>query len=85
MGISRYKLLQAYLPGMASVVNSFESSEVQLEVYRSMMDALNERDHEDSKPSQSTKNSTKQISSGDSGVAHELIDGASIHSDFGDG
>jgi len=37
----RYKTLLTYLPGMASVVNAFDSPQVQSAVYDVLMDALN--------------------------------------------
>lgn len=37
----RYKLMISYLPGMASVVNSFQSPDVQKAVFDSLMEALN--------------------------------------------
>lgn len=43
MNAARYKLMLSYLPGMASIVNSFQSTEVQLAVYQSLMEALNVR------------------------------------------
>ena len=43
MNAARYKLMLSYLPGMAAIVNSFQSSEVQVSVYESLMEALNVR------------------------------------------
>jgi hypothetical protein len=43
MNAARYKLMLSYLPGMAAIVNSFESPEVQRSVYESLMEALNVR------------------------------------------
>lgn len=43
MNAARYKLMLSYLPGMAAIVNSFQSPEVQRSVYESLMDALNVR------------------------------------------
>ncbi|MDB5391971.1 MAG: hypothetical protein JWM11_7617 [Planctomycetaceae bacterium] len=37
----RYKLMISYLPGMATIVNSFQSPEVQRAVFDSLMEALN--------------------------------------------
>lgn len=39
----RWKLLMAYLPGIATVVNSFDSPEVQQQVYRTLLHALDEK------------------------------------------
>ena len=43
MNAARYKLMLSYLPGMAAIVNSFQSPEVQQAVYSSLMEALNVR------------------------------------------
>ena len=43
MNPQRYKLLMAYLPTVASIVNSFQSQEVQRVVYDNLMEALNAR------------------------------------------
>ena len=43
MSTSRWKLLSAYLPGIATVVNAFHSPEVQLAVYECLIDALDEK------------------------------------------
>ena len=43
MNAARYKLMLSYLPGMAAIVNSFQSPEVQVSVYESLMEALNVR------------------------------------------
>ncbi len=43
MNAARYKLMLSYLPGMAAIVNSFQSPDVQKAVYDSLMDALNVR------------------------------------------
>lgn len=39
----RYKLMISYLPGMAAIVNSFQSPDVQKAVFDSLMEALNEK------------------------------------------
>ena len=43
MNAARYKLMLSYLPGMAAIVNSFQSPDVQKAVYESLMDALDVR------------------------------------------
>lgn len=43
MNAARYKLMLSYLPGMAAIVNSFQSPAVQVSVYESLMEALNVR------------------------------------------
>ena len=40
MSALRYKTLLSYLPGMASVVNTFQSPQVQNAVYEKLMEAL---------------------------------------------
>ncbi len=50
MTVCRYKNLMSYLPGMASVVNAFQSPEVQSEVYRELMKALEMRLEQDGVP-----------------------------------
>ncbi|MFV0445424.1 MAG: hypothetical protein ACK5Q5_17740 [Planctomycetaceae bacterium] len=42
MSSQRYRRLLTNLPSMASVVNSFESQDVQREVYHILMEALDE-------------------------------------------
>lgn len=37
----RYKLMISYLPGMAAIVNSFQSPDVQRAVFETLMEALN--------------------------------------------
>jgi hypothetical protein len=92
MTSARYKTLLAYLPGMASVVNSFQSQEVQLAVYNNLMDALNERETSDGKtplsnikPVQSQYSARRvSIPSQESMVLHDLVEGANIHTDMND-
>lgn len=43
MNATRWKLLMAYLPAVASVVNSFENSEVQAKVFDTLLGALDEK------------------------------------------
>ncbi len=43
MSFSRWRVLTAYLPGISSIVNSFQSPEVQLAVYQSLIKALDEK------------------------------------------
>ena len=43
MSSSRWRVLTAYLPGIASVVNSFQSPDVQMAVYQSLMKALDDK------------------------------------------
>ncbi|MBI1346686.1 hypothetical protein GC163_10405 [bacterium] len=50
MSVCRYKNLMSYLPGMASVVNAFQSHDVQLEVFHELMKALETRLEQDGVP-----------------------------------
>jgi hypothetical protein len=86
--------LTAYLPGIASVVNSFHSPEVQMSVYRELMSALDEKTMaEDSTSSARPKGSSSSKShsdrsatlGGDQELAIDLVDGESIHAVLGKG
>lgn len=87
MSSAHYKTLLSHLPGMAAVVNAFESSEVQLEVYNTLIQALDGRMAEsgiakkESKSNSSEKTSTDKTASDDE-LAHDLVEGASIHADL---
>ncbi len=89
MSISRWRVLTAYLPGIASVVNSFQSNEVQIAVYQDLMKALDEkteaeeaqaaaksRSHSRSKPAE------REIASNNSenDLVYDIVEGDSIHS-----
>ncbi len=92
MSSLRYKTLLSYLPGMASAVNTFESPQVQNSVYEKLMEALegklqsegvgcsgvslNSRDLKRFAPTVGDA-----VASGE--VAHELVEGDSIHCDNG--
>jgi hypothetical protein len=87
MSPQRYRALLSYLPGMAVVVNSFQSAEVQRQVYDELMQALNVKlDSEGAGPDArglSKKPATNgKSASGDSEIAHELVEGASIHAEL---
>lgn len=89
MSSSRWRILTAYLPGIASVVNSFQSPEVQLAVYQSMIKALDEKtDAEDAQAAaRSRSTSSRSRSSADRDAAHsadaelayDIVEGESIH------
>lgn len=94
MSSSRWRVLTAYLPGIASVVNSFQSPEVQLAVYQSLMTALDEKtDAEDAQSAaksrsavgrgRSTTGREGAASSQDSELAFDIVDGESIHAMMG--
>ena len=79
----QYKTLLSYLPGMASVVNSFNSEQVQVAVFDRLISALEER-NESSNSSSGTR-SIKQKSSAEvaetasAELEHDIIEGGSIH------
>ena len=93
MSSSRWRVLTAYLPGIASVVNSFQSPEVQLAVYQSLIQALDEKTAaEDAQAAARAKATTgrgKQIAereavnSQDSELAYDIVEGESIHALMG--
>lgn len=80
----RYKTLLTYLPGMASVVNAFDSSQVQNSVYEVLMEALDTkleteglgRGNAESRPAL-----TQVMAAVNGEVTHELVEGDSIHAD----
>lgn len=93
MSSSRWRVLTAYLPGIASVVNSFQSPEVQLAVYQSLITALDEKtDAEDAQAAKARTASSRGrsatgrdvvTSSNDSDLAYDIVDGESIHAMLG--
>lgn len=94
MSSSRWRVLTAYLPGIASVVNSFQSPEVQLAVYQSLINALDEKtEAEDAQAAAKAKASSvrsrsaveRDVAAGsqDSELAYDLVDGESIHALMG--
>ena len=94
MSSSRWRVLTAYLPGIASVVNSFQSTEVQMAVYQSLINALDEKtDAEDAHamskvraPANRGRLATDRdvtVSASDSELAYDIVDGESIHSLMG--
>ncbi|MCA9028310.1 MAG: hypothetical protein KDA86_24070 [Planctomycetaceae bacterium] len=83
MSSHKYRKLLTNLPSMAAVVNSFQSPEVQLEVYRLLVSELEEATSESSPtPSLAMSGVTNSLSGGQSEgeLAHQLVDGESIHS-----
>ena len=87
MSASRWRVLTAYLPGIASVVNSFQSPEVQLAVFESLMKALDEKTEAEEaqlaavkSKSRAPKLVSRDVSSdGDSELAYDIVEGESIH------
>lgn len=89
MNSMRYKVLLSYLPGMASVVNSFQSEQVQLAVFDRLISALEEKTDyvETSSTGKSSRSSSSRSSSASLDVSsaeleHELVEGESIHADL---
>ena len=93
MSASRWRVLTAYLPGIASVVNSFQSPEVQLAVYQSLMQALDEKtEAEEAHAATKSRSSSRgklatdheSVTSGHgSELAYDIVDGESIHAMMG--
>ena len=93
MSASRWRVLTAYLPGIASVVNSFQSPEVQLSVYQSLMQALDEKtEAEEAQAATKSRSSSRAklatdhetVNSGNgSELAYDIVDGESIHAMLG--
>lgn len=94
MSSQRYRRLLTNLPSMASVVNAFESPDVQQEVYHLLVDALDDAvgDEETGRGSESSGSSTKleetkatggrkkgKQSEVDEALA-DVVEGESIHS-----
>ena len=84
MSSLRYKTLLSYLPGMASVVNTFESPQVQNAVYEKLMEALEAKLQTEgigmtsSLPkARDMKRFTAPEPEGE--IAHDLVEGESIH------
>jgi hypothetical protein len=82
MNANRYKTLLSYLPGMAAVVNSFQSQDVQMEVYHALIGALDEKEVSEGKAALSSRMriNGRSLTLNDD-VAHDLVDGASIHAE----
>ena len=92
MSSLRYKTLLSYLPGMASAVNTFESPQVQNSVYEKLMEALEGKLQSEGIGSSSGSLNSRDlkrfvpiagaaVAGGE--VAHELVEGDSIHGDNG--
>lgn len=80
MSSTSYKKLLTNLPSMAAIVNSFQSEQVQIRVYETLIQALEERRSDSGEEQSSTlkKSSSVLLTNGD--VSHELVEGDSIHS-----
>ena len=80
MNSSRYKTLLSYLPGMAAVVNMFDSEQVQIAVFDRLISALDEKTEQ--APASTSKSRSKKAASNDDSeieIEHDLIEGESIH------
>lgn len=82
MSTVRYKKLITNLPSMAAIVNSFESPQVQLAVYDTLIAALNDATQESRTSDSASSRSADKVETvaADSSVEHELVEGDSIHS-----
>ena len=75
MSSGQYRRLLTNLPSMAAVVNSFQSPDVQLAVYRTLIDSLLDATSEEG-GSSSTRMSRSRPRPGEM----ELVEGDNIHS-----
>ncbi len=76
MSNGQYRRLLTNLPSMAAVVNTFQSPDVQLAVYRTLIDALLEATAEESGSSVLTKPHKARTRPGEM----DLVEGDNIHS-----
>lgn len=91
MSSSRWRVLTAYLPGIASVVNSFQSPDVQMAVYQALMKALDDKTEAEEAASNSkaklsrSKSSERETvaSASDGELVYDLVEGESIHALMG--
>ncbi len=77
MSSANYRRLLTNLPSMAAVVNTFQSTDVQIAVYRVLVDALLEAtaDEIPQTPTKSTKAKSRANE-----VELDLVEGDNIHS-----
>ncbi|MBL4883026.1 MAG: hypothetical protein JKY95_00640 [Planctomycetaceae bacterium] len=79
----QYKTLVSYLPGMASVVNSFNSEQVQIAVFDRLITALEKKSETVAVASggrssgEAKADTVPEASSGE--LEHDLVEGESIH------
>lgn len=79
MSSLRYRRLITNLPSMATVVNSFQTPEVQREVFRLLVDAMEDAVAEDEEPRE-TRSSRRSTRNGKPQEAlADLVAGDSIH------
>ena len=73
MSSGQYRRLLTNLPSMASVVNAFQSPDVQLAVYRTLIESLLEATSDDG-------GSSSRVSRGKSRGELDVVEGDNIHS-----
>lgn len=73
MSSGQYRRLLTNLPSMASVVNAFQSPDVQLAVYRTLIESLLEATADDT-------SSSSRVSKGKSRSEMDVVEGDNIHS-----
>ena len=78
MSTARYRRLMANLPSMAAIVNAFQSGDVQLQVYQQLIEALNEGEEAEARPTTNSRPTRKSTTVAPS-LGHDLIEGDSIH------
>ena len=76
MNSGQYRRLLTNLPSMAAVVNTFQSQDVQLAVYRTLIDSLLEATTEDAGSISSTRAVRGRSRPGEL----DLVEGDNIHS-----
>lgn len=83
MNPQRYKTLLTVLPGMASVVNSFSSPQVQMAVYGMLMEALDSKLAAEGlgRAMSLDKPLPMPLVAPNGDITHDLIEGDSIHSE----
>ncbi len=88
MALCRYKTLLSYLPGMATVVNAFESPVVQEAVFKDLLLALNLRMEQEGVPPLSKRDEVRSVAdlkslveqaTATEDVELDLVSGDSIH------
>ncbi len=90
MAQCRYKTLLSYLPGMATVVNAFDSPVVQESVYQDLMQALRIRMEQEGVPPLPRKDDVRSVAelknlvdqvsaNSDVDIELDLVSGDSIH------
>jgi hypothetical protein len=73
MSSGQYRRLLTNLPSMASVVNAFQSPDVQLAVYRTLIESLLEATADET-------SSSSRVSKGKSRSEMDVVEGDNIHS-----